>query len=216
VSLSAASSQTVTVSYATADGTASATSDYVAKSGALSFAPGVTTQTIAVAVAGDTLFEPNETFVVNLSSAANAVIADGSGTATIVNDDAAPLPALTINDISFSEGNVGSKTVTFTVSLSTPNATQTVTVVYTTANGSAIAGSDYLPATGTLSFAPGVTTATIGVTVNGDTTVEGHETFVVNLSNAANAVIGDSQGAATILNDDGRGAVTGTGAGSRQ
>ena len=85
--------QTLTVSYGTADATATSGGDYVAASGSLSFPPGSTTQTITVAVNGDTAFEPNETFVVSLGSPTNATIGDGSGQATIINDDVAP-PAL--------------------------------------------------------------------------------------------------------------------------
>ena len=87
VTLSAASASTVTVNFATADGTATAGSDYVATSGTLSFAPGIVTQTITVSVVGDTASEPNETFTVNLSSPTNATIVAATGVGTIVNDD---------------------------------------------------------------------------------------------------------------------------------
>ncbi len=92
VTLSAASTSTVTVNYATADGTATAPSDYAATSGTLTFAPGVLTQPISVNVNGDTTVEPNETFFVNLSSPTNATIAGATGTGTIINDDSAPAP----------------------------------------------------------------------------------------------------------------------------
>jgi CSLREA domain-containing protein len=103
VTLSAASASTVTVNYATADGTATAPSDYAATSGTLTFAPGVTTQTITVNVVGDTTPEPNETFTVNLSTPANATIAAGTGTGTIVDDDAAPPPPPATNIPTLSE-----------------------------------------------------------------------------------------------------------------
>ncbi len=80
----------MTVAYATANGTATAGSDYVAKSGTLTFAAGTTQQTIDVTVNGDTVVEPNETFVVNLSSPSGATIADSQGQGTISNDDTAP------------------------------------------------------------------------------------------------------------------------------
>src|SRR5207249_3985573 len=102
VTLSTASSQTVTVNYATADGTARAGSDYTGTAGTLTFAPGVTTQTLTVAVLGDTRNEANETFFVNLTPS-NATIADGQGQGTILNDDA--LPALSINNVTVTEGN---------------------------------------------------------------------------------------------------------------
>jgi CSLREA domain-containing protein len=87
VSLSAPSVQTVSVFFATANGTASTPSDYTAVSGTKTFAPGQTAQTISVAVKGDTRREPNETFRVKLSSATNTTIADGVGVGTIVNND---------------------------------------------------------------------------------------------------------------------------------
>ena len=95
---------------------------------------------------------------------------------------------------------------TFTVTLAPPNATQAVTVNYATANGSATAGSDYVAANGTLTFDPSVTSRTISVAISGDTTFEPNETFVVNLSQPVNAVIGDAQGTGTITNDDAAGA----------
>ena len=198
VTLAPASTQSVTVAYATANGTATAGSDYVAASGTLTFAAGVTTQTIAVSIIGDTTIEPDETVQVNLSSATNAVIGDPQAVATVTNDD---LPSLAINDVSVTEGNSGTRTATFTVTLA-PASTQPVTVAYATANGTATAGSDYVATSGTLTLAAGITTQTIAVTVTGDTTVEPDESFVVNLSGPANAVIGDAQGQATVTNDD--------------
>src|SRR5438094_9936748 len=91
VSLSSASSLPITVNYATADGTATvADGDYVAASGTVTFLPGVTSQPVAVTVNGDTKFEPNETFFVNLSNPVNATISDNQGVGTIVNDDGEP------------------------------------------------------------------------------------------------------------------------------
>ena len=87
VTLSAASGQTVTVNYATADGTATQPADYTNTSGTLTFTPGATTQTITVPVIGETVPEANETFFVNLSGAVNATIADNQGVGTITNDD---------------------------------------------------------------------------------------------------------------------------------
>jgi len=96
VNLSAPSSQPVTVTFSTANRTASAGSDYVGTSGTLTFDPGKTTKTITVAVDGNTTLEFDKTFVVNLTSATNAFIADGQGVGTIVNDDG-PLPTALAN-----------------------------------------------------------------------------------------------------------------------
>ena len=200
--LSAASASTVTVNYATADGAATSGSDYVATSGTLTFNPGITTQTITVNVNGDTTVEPNETFVVNLSVPTNATIATAQGTGTIVNDDAASLPTLSINNVNANEGNAGTTPFVFTATLSAASAS-TVTVNYATADGAATSGSDYVATSGSLTFNPGITTQTIAVNVNGDTTVEPNETFVVNLSVPTNATIATAQGTGTIVNDDG-------------
>ena len=87
VTLSKASGQTVTVNYATADGIARSTSDYMAQNGALSFAAGQTTKTISVVINGDTTFEGDETLFVLLSNATVASIGRARGTGTIINDD---------------------------------------------------------------------------------------------------------------------------------
>jgi hypothetical protein len=89
VSLSAAGSRTVSVNYATANGTATAPGDYTAVSGVLNIPAGQTTGTIFVSVTGDTLVEGNETLTVNLSNAVNATISDGQAVGTINNDDSA-------------------------------------------------------------------------------------------------------------------------------
>ena len=206
VSLSNPSSQTITVNYLTADGTtnpATAGSDYATASGTVTFNPGDVSEPVIVTVNGDTMFEPNETFFVNLSGATNATIADSQGVGTINNDDSQP--TISINDVTLTEGNSGTVAANFTVSLSNPSS-QTITVNYVTANGTtnpATAGSDYVGVSSTqLTFNPGDTSKPISVTVNGDTMFEPNETFFVNLSGATNATIADSQGVGTINNDD--------------
>jgi glucose/arabinose dehydrogenase len=199
VSLSNASSQTISASYAVADGSAVAGSDYVTTSGTVTFTPGQLTQPISVTVNGDTLFELAETFNLNLTSPTNATIADNQGVGTITNDDAQP--TISINDVTVTEGNSGTIAATFNVSLSGASS-QTTTVNYATAVGSATAGSDYLATSGTVTFSPSQLTQSIAVTINGDTMFEPNESFNVNLSNASNATIADNQGIGTITNDD--------------
>ena len=105
VRLSSASGQTVSVSYATADGTATtADGDYVAAAGTLTFDPGVTMLPVSVTVNGDDRYEADETFTVGLSGAANAPVADGQGLGTIINDDGVAL--------SISKSGAGAGTVT--------------------------------------------------------------------------------------------------------
>jgi len=190
----------VSFDIATANGTATAGSDYVAQAlTGQTIAAGSSSATFTVLVNGDTLHEPNETFFATVSNVTGATVADGQGTGTIVNDDA--VPSLSINDTTVTEGNAGTVTATLTVTLSAVSG-QTVTVNYATANASAVAPTDYIGASGTLTFAPGATTQTIAVTVNGDTTPEADETFAINLTAPTNATLANAQGIVTVLNDD--------------
>lgn len=206
VTLAAAANATVSVDYATANGTATAGSDYAATNGTLAFLPGETTKQILVDVVGDTAYEANETLSVVLAAAsANARIATASATGTITNDDSQPpppaAPTLAISSVAALEG-VG--TFVFTVSLSTASSTK-ITVRYGTANGTASAGrnGDYTSTSGTLTFNPGETSKTIVVPVRNDTAVEPDETFFVNLSRSSGATIAVGRGTGTIRNDDG-------------
>jgi hypothetical protein len=148
------------------------------------------------------LNEPNESFEVTLSQPLNASLANDQATGGIVNDDRAP--SLSINDVQISEGNSGSKTATFTVSLSAPSG-QTVTVNCATADGTARSTSDYVSTNSTLNFSLGEVTKTLVVTINGDGIVEGDEAFYIFLSGAVNASIGRARGIGIITNDDASG-----------
>ncbi len=201
VTLSKASNVAVTVQWTTVNNTATAPSDYTAASGTLTFAPGQTAKTVPVVIKGDTTIEPDELVLVAFSNATNATIGGyyGLGVGTIQDDDR---PGLSVNDVSVVEGNAGSKSLTFTVSLSKA-ATAAVTVAYATGNGTATAPSDYTTKSGTLTIAAGKKSATIAVTIKGDTTREPDETFTLVLANpSANARIIDASGTATITNND--------------
>jgi chitinase len=197
VTLSQATTNTVTVTYGTADDTATAGQDYVAKTGTLTFAPGETTKVITVKVTGDTAIEGNETLKINLSSPSGATIADRVASGMIVNDDA----RITVANTSATEGNDGTTNLAFTVKLSAA-ASGPVTVAYATSNGSARAGQDYIAQTGTLTFAAGETSKIVNVRVMGDTAVEGNETVRLTLSSPTGAVIKDGFAIGTIVNDD--------------
>ena len=193
----------ISVDFTTADNTATtANSDYVATSGTVDFSsdnPGVVTQTVSVTVNGDTTVESDETFFVNLINVQGAaVISDSQGLGTIQNDDVANI---SINDVTQTEGNAGTSTFDFTVSI---DQSVNASVEVNTANGTATAGSDYTAIAGqVVNFTSGgATTQTVSVTVNGDVTIEPNETFFVNLSNASGALIADNQGLGTIQNDD--------------
>jgi hypothetical protein len=206
VSLNPASTAPVTVTYATADGTATAGNDYVAKPATVvTFAPGEKSKIVTVDIKGDTDVETNETFFLNLSNATEASIFNASsrGKATIFNDDGA---VLRISDVAKGEGGNGVNTpFAFNVSLSQASTTP-VTVKYALANGTAMVNSDFvaLPAN-ILTFAPTQTSKTVTVNAKGDTLKEANEVFYLNLSDAVGATIfdTDSRGTGTILNDEG-------------
>ena len=215
VSLSQPSTETVTAAYITADGTAHAGSDYTARSGTLTFRPGETGRKIAVPVLDDNAEEADETFTVWLSNPRNAILADPEGIATITDDDPAepppppppPLPALTIDDVTVAE-DAGS--ARFTVSLSEPSA-ETVTVDYATSD---VRHGDRrlrlpprpLPTTpprvARSRSSPATTARTIAIPVLDDSADEADETFTVGLTRPRNATLADSEGTATITDDD--------------
>jgi hypothetical protein len=200
LTLSHASSVDVTVNYATANITATAGSDYTARSGTVVIPAGRTSATITVAVTGDRLGEVDETFAVNLSSPTNATIADGQGVGSIVDDE----PRISISDFTKAEGKRGKTTIfTFTVTLSVPY-DQPVTMFFRTVNGTATTGDhDYVAKSGTLTFAPGETTKTITIEVQGDSRRESNEYFYVDLSsNSSNSLFTKRRGIGTIRNDD--------------
>ena len=200
VTLSAPTSKTVGVAYATANGTATANGDYDSRQFSVSFAPGETSKTITIDVHGDQTHEPDETFFVNLTSAENATIADGQGVGTIIDND--PVPSITVFDNSAFEQTGADNNVSFTVRLSNPSFSA-ISVDYATADGTALAGSDYVAASGTVTFNAGQTEKTFNVTIKDDTTDEVNETFLVNLSNPSNATIADGQSQGRIFDNDG-------------
>jgi predicted extracellular nuclease len=188
------------VAFATADGTATAGSDYVATSGTLTFAANQATATVNVTINGDTAPELNETFTLNLSAPTGATITDNQATGTIINDDGTPAQ-VAISDVTQAEGDAGTTTFTFTVTRT--GGTEAFSVDYATQDGTATSGSDYAAANGTLSFAAGEISKTVAVTVNGDTAAEANETFSVRLTNpSTGAVLTDATGVGTIVNDE--------------
>ncbi|MFO0668043.1 MAG: Calx-beta domain-containing protein [Polyangiaceae bacterium] len=219
MTLSAPSAQNVTVAYATQNNTAfaggsltSGGKDYGPKSGTLTFTPGQTSKTIDVTINGDVANEADETFFVVLSNpSTTAQIQNGTGTGTILNDDALPTPdrrRIT------RRGSSGKSNMAFTVTLSALSG-RTVNVSYATADDTAVTtglivagGTDYTAQTGTLTFAPGQTTKTILIPITGDTTFEPDETFTVTLAAPVNSTLTDNTAVGTIVNDDAAPALT--------
>lgn len=174
----------ISVDFSTSDGTATAGSDYVANSGTLNFADGVTSQTITIAISEDDLDEVDENFTVSISNATGGASLGSTtmSTVTILDNDEPPVPGtFEISPVGPSV-NEDANTVTLTVNR-TGGSDGAVTVDFTTADGSANAGSDYVATSGTLNFADGVTSQTITVSINDDDLDENNETFTVTISN---------------------------------
>jgi uncharacterized repeat protein (TIGR01451 family) len=194
---------TATVDFQTFGLTANAGSDFVATQGTLTFRAGETLKTFNVPIIGDTLLEADETFSVQLSNPVNAAIERGTAFATIVDDDhgGPVIPAASIDNVSVNEGNAGLSSATFTVRLSISSATLT-RIRFQTQDITATAGSDYLPASGELTFQPGETVKTFTVSIIGDVIFEENETFKVVITGADNATFSATPAVCIIVNDD--------------
>ncbi len=190
VTLSAASGQTVSVQYTTADGTATtADGDYqgVTSAQTLTFAAGETSKPLTIKVNGDTKYEPGESFTVTLSNPSNATLASGkgSGTVTISNDDGQPTIQFNAANFVTAENQASA---TITVTLSNPTY-QTVTANYVTLDNTALAGINYVSTTGTLTFGPGVTSRSFNVQILKDTTNNPDKTVLLKLTNISGTAL---------------------------
>lgn len=191
----------VSIDYVTKNEVARAGKDYVATSGTLTFADGETRKTFPIKIIDNILNEDNETLFIELTRPTGGGLlgAQSFVRLTIVDND--PTPALSISDVSLTEGDAGRINATFNVTLSAAS-DRTVSVYFATANGTAVEASDYEATSGRLDFAPGQTSRNINVPVIGDVINEPNENFFVNLKNATNATITKSKGTATINNND--------------
>ena len=199
MTLDTPSGQTVFVDYSTADDTATQPDDYAAVPATqLVFAPGQTSQTATVIVNGDSLDEIDETFSVDLSGELSATLGDAQAVGTITDDDG---PAISIDNVSVTEGDTGTVTADFDLSLDA-SSPQEVTVEYETIDDTATAGEDYVAADATADFAPGETEQLLSITVNGDTADELDESFFIALSGSENGSVATELAQGTILNDD--------------
>jgi hypothetical protein len=190
-----------TVAYATSDGTATAGLDYTSTAGVLTIPAGTpdgSLFSVDVPILEDEDGEVPETFDVTLSAPVGAVLSLAQHRVTIVDNDGA---ALSIADMTVTEGNSGVANALFTVTL-VPTVTDTVTVSYAAADGSAVHGTDFSPVTGVLTFTPGTATRTIAVPIIGDTFAEPTESFTVSLSAPVNAAIKRGTAVGTILDND--------------
>jgi len=205
VKLSQASGQNVTVNFATANGTTT-DADLAAVAGStLTFAPGDTEKTITVLITGDLLDEVDETFTLDLTNPVGATLANPvnnkvTATGTILDNDIAP--TMNIDSVTHVETNSGQINYVFTVTLNAASG-QTIVVPFTTEDGTAtLAGLDYIPTSGSITFLPGQTSRTITVQTSGDLLNELDETFKLTLTAPANVTAGTLIGTGTITNDD--------------
>jgi uncharacterized repeat protein (TIGR01451 family) len=211
VTLSAQSNLTVTLNFATADNTATAGSDYVSTSGAVTFNPGETSKQIPVTINGDTSFEPGEALTMNLTNPVNATISKAVGVGLILNDDAqGGFVAFSSAGYSVNE-NQGFVTVTI---VRTNDVSQPSTVDYATDDtgssnncaalltGLASQRCDYTSMFGTLNFAANETQKTVDIPINLDSYAEGPETFTVKLSSPTGGAALVSPSTATVTIND--------------
>ena len=193
--------ETVTVQYATASGTATSGTDFTATNGTLTFWLGLTSQTVSVQTTEDTAAEADETFTLTLSNPTNATLGDATATGTINEPDEESLPLVSVlGGNSATEGNA----VEFTMTLSKASESQ-VSVYYDPhqARGdTATRDDDFSWLSGVLLLGPGSTSGTIQVTTTDDALDEEDETFTVALTGATNAVLGGSTARGTILDND--------------
>lgn len=196
---SGSSSRSHSVSYATSNISATAGSDYASTSGVLTFAPSELLKTIAVSSISDAAHENNETFRITLSAPTNdATIDDPHGEGTIEDND--PAPSFSISNASVSEGGA----LSFVVSKN-GQSNKTHTVAYSTVNGTARAGSDYVAASSTLTFTPSQASRNVAISTIEDSSPEASENFYVDLSapsNGASIASNQGRGVGTIVNDD--------------
>jgi hypothetical protein len=193
-------SSSVTVAFATRDGTATAPADYTATSGTLTFAPGQTIKQITIPIAGDLVGEGTETFAVDLSASSGPPIGDSSALVTITDNDSVS-PRLSITDVTVREADAGTMGVAFTVNVS-PVSSQEVRANWATVDGAAAAPGDFVASSGVVTIPAGATYQTVVVPVTNDVVAEVQETFNVVLSTPVNAVIGDGSGQGTIIDQD--------------
>lgn len=182
--------------------------DYTAAAtGAITIAPGENSVTLTLPVIDDLILENTETVVLTTSAVASPYslgIANSPQTINILDNDKA---SLSISPLTITEGNEGTSTATFSVTLD-KETTSPFTVNFQTADGTATAAdADYVANTGTLNFTGAAGQQTISITINGDRKIENDETFSIKLSGLSNTFNGDLTLAAdeaigTVSNDD--------------
>lgn len=201
VNLSETASYPITVDYSTSDGTASAGADYTATNGTLTLDPGDITETFSVSITDDGMLEADETINLTLSNPSNASLGNPTTATLTIAGNYVPEASFTSATYSVVE-NVSSGTAAITVNLSQVSG-DTVTVNYSTSDGSALAASDYTTVSGTLTFNAGITSQAFDIPIINETVAEAiNETVVLTLTNPVNAILGSPNSAALTIQDD--------------
>jgi len=196
VTLDQAAATDSVMTYSSAAGTATDSTDYTGVSGTLTIVAGQTQGTIDVPVLDDSIYEGDEDLVMNLVTVSGVTVGDAQGDGTITENDAQP--NITVDDPSAPE-NGGP--LTFTISLDNPAGVD-VNVDYATSDNTATDSADYTGVSGTATILAGDTTTTVDVPLLDDGTYEGDETLNLDLSGAVNGVVSDAQGQGTVTEDD--------------
>jgi hypothetical protein len=205
VTLQRPSQEAISVSYATVSGTATAGSDFLAKSGVLTIPPGGTSGIVTIMVKGDRTAEPQETFTVRLTNPQNARLWRTTGIGTIINDDnptVAPV-RVSIGSASVVEGDVGTRALRFAVTLSASSPNRAVSVDYDTEEDWANSA-DFREASGTLTIPARAVSGVILVRIKAEKVIEDTEKFTVELSDPRGATLHPTRsvGTGTISDDD--------------
>ncbi|BAY24884.1 Na-Ca exchanger/integrin-beta4 [Calothrix sp. NIES-2100] len=180
------------------DYTQSGAASFTATTGSITFAAGSSTKTLTIDPSADTTFEANETIALTLATGTGYTIGTTTAvTGTITNDDPSGITINLSPSQTIVEGLISPQNAAYTVSLSQASS-QTVTVKYATANGTATAGSDYTSTTGTLTFNPGDISKVINIPILNDSISEADETFTLKLTTPTNASLGTSTVTTTI------------------
>ena len=190
----------MTVKFTTSNGTATAGVDYVETNGVLFFTNGVATNYFAVPLINNSLVEGNINFSVNLSSptAPGRLVSPATEVVTILDDNA----GLSFSSPTYSVAKT-SGAIDITV-LRTDNTNTTSTVNFATANGTAVAGQDYVATNGTFTFTNGQTSQTFSITVIGSTTVQPDKTVLLQLTDPVNGfLVAPSAATLTIYDNSG-------------
>jgi len=204
----------LTVDFATANDTAIAGQDYTATSGTLTFNNGETSKNIQVPILTDGPTEPDEFFTISLHNPSNIEAISPPTTVFVTIQDGTTAPFVFLDNRFVTEGNAGTTTdVSFTATLSAQTG-RTVTVNFATsdiiASGGVTCnnqGIDYESKSGTLTFQPGNTIATISIKICGDANAEANETFRVTVSDSANVRVRSRQGGDGVVIDEGVGTI---------